>query len=1523
MKRGLSLGGLDLTSPKHHDEDAGEEEEAGDVQFVRRFVPDLIAERLTTDGAICKQELAYYPNSVVGFFDVSGFSNLARQLEETEKRNLERNKNRKRNASNLITVSGKGAEELVNQLNDTLTQLIAVIRQSGGDIIKFAGDAILVVWICRDLEHLAEQVCIATECAVRCCALRSDSGLGLHVGIGAGELVGAHVGGKFGRWEYFIAGEACTQSAKAESFSKLDQVVVSPQAFELLCGMQRDLPVFTHMLVDQGHALIKSLLVSNDMLTRNTVQPKYSRLTDTCAKMAEGFVPGPVKEALKSSTIVPGGPRKLTVVFFLLLDVNLPTSFQDEDTKQRFLEECQSQALSVQDSAYHYWATLRQFILDDKGFVAIVCLGLPPYFHEDNAVRACKVARRLIKTHKIKAAAGICTGTVFCGIVGSAKRAEYSVAGSCINLAARLMCKAQPGEIWVDAQTKLEASSQLQFEKMPSLPFKGFDQPVDIYSPVFPNEEDEGDSIKPTASAASVGASAAAASTSFSSSSSLAAAAAAAAAAAMAPKGLVLRRSTQNRRDALVGMERPTGEISKLLFVGNEDEQSAKIGLLEGEAGSGKTKLVEWALAHNQAKRTVVTNADASEINTPFFVWRSVLQNLLASSPALVSSPLVRESASLSSLPPTATSKSASSSSSSLKNKFFPSAFRNSGSNGSSLELVPSQQQSQQPPQKKKFLSDKRRSSTESVASLGGRASGDQQNLEEMLQSVFPVSRVVLDEEEVGGGGSNGVLKGIAEDGDEDSNGVAAAVATATAEEVPAAEPKPTPSSSPYLLDRVVHDRRMRGRRLSALQQILPNLAVPTGVVQSSPSDNEEDGSSPNQSAIEIMLVLLEEIGNVENTLIVIENAHSMDKWSWELLYRIHCHLPGTKVRFLVTYRPFEALLDHPLNQLLNHHQLNLATHAYMSSPLRRVSSSIRIPPPTPNAAGTVPPQRNSGLQATAAANVVANAAATTTAGTNSPSHIPPVPPRSVSGGGLPPQGLLSKTFHRFGDAKPFRSRHGSITSVASGSANNNNNYYASGTPLSASLVGTQPTPPPLLPLDDVIKISIPALTLRETSALLSNQFHVSTGPKLLQFLRNTSKGNPRALFDCYRALQDQGLFEVDPESGIAEENTSLEEIGDLVFAIPQHVRARLQQQFDQLPMQEQLLLKLASVIGPTVSIPLLTQLCNKLEANNLMPMRGLDVAAGLKQLKTKGMLRPLLLSDQQQQQRLPSPLYGEGEEEDWGFDNDNTRFIVYSQMLHTFRCQVHSYILAVFQERPLAWRLREDPTLLGNHAVGAERPLLAFQCFQEAMRRAVLKDEPLDKGRRLWQSCSDVLDGEGGGHSEDTLQSLALRIHIEVLFAQIAISNSAWEEAKLSLTKALERVEEFNQLAGTDIPTLYTDASFTSSDGGRIRFTACGGGFGLNSWWQRLFATSTSKRAKGNGECSPHSKSHEDVLWDPLETREDEVDPIVLVKAHAKLGLSLLEQMRVFELDTLSRANAIKTYSEHELGHRYYSVNY
>jgi class 3 adenylate cyclase len=59
------------------------------------------------------------------FADISGFTPLTESLN---------------------TLGAEGVERLTTHLNEYFSQMIKLITDHGGDIVKFAGDALMVVW---------------------------------------------------------------------------------------------------------------------------------------------------------------------------------------------------------------------------------------------------------------------------------------------------------------------------------------------------------------------------------------------------------------------------------------------------------------------------------------------------------------------------------------------------------------------------------------------------------------------------------------------------------------------------------------------------------------------------------------------------------------------------------------------------------------------------------------------------------------------------------------------------------------------------------------------------------------------------------------------------------------------------------------------------------------------------------------------------------------------------------------------------------------------------------------------------------------------------------------------------------------------------------------------------------------------------------------------------------------------------------------------------------------------------------
>jgi class 3 adenylate cyclase len=85
------------------------------------------------------------------------------------------------------------------------------MSSQGGDVFKFAGDAILVVWPPSD-EDLTTLTRRAGQCALEIkdklqdVKFQHNITLSVKIGVGVGEISILHIGGVFGRMEYCATG---------------------------------------------------------------------------------------------------------------------------------------------------------------------------------------------------------------------------------------------------------------------------------------------------------------------------------------------------------------------------------------------------------------------------------------------------------------------------------------------------------------------------------------------------------------------------------------------------------------------------------------------------------------------------------------------------------------------------------------------------------------------------------------------------------------------------------------------------------------------------------------------------------------------------------------------------------------------------------------------------------------------------------------------------------------------------------------------------------------------------------------------------------------------------------------------------------------------------------------------------------------------------------------------------------------------------------------------------------------------
>eukprot|EP01132_Coremiostelium_polycephalum_P002067 gene2067-2553_t len=406
-------------------------------------------------------------NACVLFADISGFTALTERLG---------------------THGKEGVELLTQNLNRYFEILIKIVKRYGGDIVKFAGDAVLAHWPTNG--EILNRVRIACECAI---ALQKQlhnfpvpgGFLTLHIGVGCGAIAGLYVGGASGKVEFLIAGEALIEATLCEKEADPGETYISPQT-------QEKMKPYASFSQKKGKTNYK-LESINVHLDKNS---KYSDMEDSLMAIDRNrflqelpllmdmedslkrFVPNAVINQLKSHDHLAAELRFITVMF-VNLSYGIPDPVKD-------LNKLQSIVYELQTIVYKYEGTVRQFIIDDKGCILIAAWGVPPWSHEDDPSRAVEAAMEVVVNLfklKVISTIGVTTGKCFCGDVGSDERREYAVVGDIVNLSARLMSHSQGG-VLCDEETS-KTAKHIEFVKLSNpIKVKGKTNLINVYKPM-------------------------------------------------------------------------------------------------------------------------------------------------------------------------------------------------------------------------------------------------------------------------------------------------------------------------------------------------------------------------------------------------------------------------------------------------------------------------------------------------------------------------------------------------------------------------------------------------------------------------------------------------------------------------------------------------------------------------------------------------------------------------------------------------------------------------------------------------------------------------------------------------------------------------------------------------------------------------------------------------------------------------------------------------------------------------------
>src|SRR5688500_6081459 len=451
------------------------------TEVLASYVPKLIQNRIIADPSPIESPLAEEIQAAVLFADISGFTLLRERLAEK---------------------GPTGVETLARILNEYFGQLIDIIHSYGGDVVKFAGDAVIAVWpvVSNSIPHESagtvdpisradrwQWTMRAAECAIKIRERLTnykaeDANLYLKLAVSTGRISTSHVGGVFNRWEFMLTGNPLVELGIANNLANAGDILITPSAWKLIRNDCYAYPIEFELKesIAQGGQLHK-LNKPSSIFTSS----KKLSMPDGSESSLRAYIPGAIINRLtagQSSWIAE--LRRVTILFINLPDLNQGTE----------LESAQNIARLIQRSVYRYEGSINKINVDDKGITLVAALGLPPFSHEDDPARGVQAAlmiRKELTNLQVRSYIGITTGRIFCGSVGNDSRREYTIIGNAVNLSARLMSAAASQSMLIDKHgipilcdrmTYDSAKDVIEFESLSPQRVKGRVDPVTVRS---------------------------------------------------------------------------------------------------------------------------------------------------------------------------------------------------------------------------------------------------------------------------------------------------------------------------------------------------------------------------------------------------------------------------------------------------------------------------------------------------------------------------------------------------------------------------------------------------------------------------------------------------------------------------------------------------------------------------------------------------------------------------------------------------------------------------------------------------------------------------------------------------------------------------------------------------------------------------------------------------------------------------------------------------------------------------------
>ncbi len=416
--------------------------------------------------------------AAVLFVDISGFTTISEALSRRGR---------------------EGVEELSAILDRYFTAMAEPVVALGGEVVKFAGDSLIVLFPAPS-DGSEAHLGAALHCSLRMqkamarfSQVHTSAGtfpLRMKIGIGEGAIYNTTVGDEEKGMQPVFAGRPLARCMQAEDHAGAGEIVADAALVSRIPG---------RLDIGEARGTFRLIAGATDMPVLPPIeQVDVSAIGEERAALLvrrlSPYLPAQVVERIRQGQRgVHSEHRRITIMFVKFGGLNYDWEPQVGYVLQVYFT-------TMRDHVLRYGGRLNEVDIGADGGTLVIFFGAPTA-HEDDELRAISCAWEMqqavadVRLQAGEAAArlrqciGISSGTVFVGDVGAPVRRTYAAVGDDVNLAARLMNLAEWGEVVATRRVQKRAASRFDFEEMGEVRVKGKAEPVPLFALIAPRLE--------------------------------------------------------------------------------------------------------------------------------------------------------------------------------------------------------------------------------------------------------------------------------------------------------------------------------------------------------------------------------------------------------------------------------------------------------------------------------------------------------------------------------------------------------------------------------------------------------------------------------------------------------------------------------------------------------------------------------------------------------------------------------------------------------------------------------------------------------------------------------------------------------------------------------------------------------------------------------------------------------------------------------------------------------------------------